>query len=197
MHLKPICTLGKDWAALVGLGNISVAAPAAAPSEAPAEAGEISFTDAAGGSVVLRQLGAGAVRYERRECLPDASVAESSGGIPQTAGGTLRLTDRVALHLQPPRLGRTLELTPTSMSARDVSWQHELPQLGAGRHTVTLPLAHFSGSIHGQPVPGADLDTAALSSIGLNSSIFDMQGQAIPGREGGPFSFTLHALEWV
>ena len=84
-----------------------------------------------------------------------------------------------------------------SMSARDVSWQHELPQLGAGHHTVTLPLAHFSGSIHGQPVPGAELDTAALSSIGLNSSIFDMQGQAIPGREGGPFSFTLHALEWV
>ena len=33
-----------------------------------------------------------------------------------------------------------------SMSARDVNWQHELPQLGAGHHTVTLPLAHFSGS---------------------------------------------------
>jgi hypothetical protein len=42
-----------------------------------------------------------------------------------------------------------------SVRRRDLNFQLQLPQEGAGTHTATLSLAGCRGSIHGQRVGGA------------------------------------------
>lgn len=84
-----------------------------------------------------------------------------------------------------------------SMNSRGLSWQYQLPEQGSGTHTVVVPLSGFKASLHGRDMPGRTLKAAELTSIGLNSSVFDMHGRAIAGREGGAFAIALHSLEWV
>jgi hypothetical protein len=90
-----------------------------------------------------------------------------------------------------------LTLSTGSMNSRGVGWQYQLPEQGAGRHTVTVPLSELAASMRGRDMPGHTLDARELTSVGLNCSIFDMHGQAIAGKEGGAFEITLHSLEWV
>lgn len=80
--------------------------------------------------------------------------------------------------------------------SRDLQWGCPLPA-PAGRRTVDLPFTEFRASVHGQPMPDEVLDAASLQSIGLNCSIFDMEGCAVPGLSGGPFVFKLEKLEVV
>ena len=78
-------------------------------------------------------------------------------------------------------------------SRRDLNWQLELPA-GSGEEEVVAPFSEFQASIHGRPMPGEVLNPALVSSIGLNASIFDMRGRAIPELDGGAFEFQLHQV---
>jgi hypothetical protein len=39
--------------------------------------------------------------------------------------------------------------------------------------------------------------TLKVTSVGLNTGIFDMEGKTVDGLTGGPFSIVLHSIEWV
>lgn len=78
----------------------------------------------------------------------------------------------------------------------DVQWICPLP-LEAGHHSVVLPFAQFHGKMYGNVVPDAVFDGASMQFLGFNVGIFDLDGNAIEGQSGGPFSFTLEGLEIV
>jgi hypothetical protein len=128
--------------------------------------------------------------------LIEANVARGAGTheariAPSAAATALKLvyTSDEALY--------KLTLATGSMTSRGLNWQFQLPEQGSGTHTVIVPLSGFKASLHGRDMPGHTLEAAELTSIGLNSSVFDMHGQAIAGRQGGAFAITLHSLEWV
>lgn len=78
----------------------------------------------------------------------------------------------------------------------DIQWVCPLPLL-AGHHSAVLLFSQFHGKLYGNVVPDAVFDGASMQFLGFNVGIFDVDGNAIEGESGGPFSFMLERLELV
>ena len=144
-------------------------------------------------------------------CKPDSNGGLSFSGVISTVGGgfcscrtheadiapTVESANAIKLVYTSDDALYKLTLSAGSMTSRGLNWQYQLPDNGSGTHTAIVPLSGFKASLHGRDMPGHTLEPTKLTSIGLNSSIFDMHGQAIAGREGGAFQITLHSLEWL
>jgi len=121
-------------------------------------------------------------------------TGEANLGIPSTARG-LRVTYTCDTARYKLTLGTgSMSQADAPVELRDLIWSCPIPE-GPGCQTVNLPFDSFKASVHGRPVSDAVFEALDVNSVGVNCSVFDIEGKMISGLLGGDFAFTLEKVE--
>eukprot|EP00929_Paragymnodinium_shiwhaense_P046030 TRINITY_DN23465_c0_g1_i1.p1 TRINITY_DN23465_c0_g1~~TRINITY_DN23465_c0_g1_i1.p1 ORF type:complete len:226 (-),score=29.70 TRINITY_DN23465_c0_g1_i1:207-884(-) len=87
--------------------------------------------------------------------------------------------------------------TADSWSMRTPAWAHDF-HTGAGeKRTFRFRLQDFLPTMRGQVVQNVTLDAASITGIGINLSLYTMQGKPNPHFGDGPFSVRLERVSVV
>ena len=128
------------------------------------------------------------------------SVASGSGsGTQLQPAGTTNVSSATAVEVSYVSDMQRYKLTISGGgegARRGLTWAHSLP-IEAGHHSLKLPLSEFKASARGRPLYGAVLNPAEICVFGVTCSIFDNDGKAVPGAEGGDFAFLLEGIKLV
>jgi len=83
-------------------------------------------------------------------------------------------------------------MTADSWAMSVPTWRHDFRSSQPGKaETFKLPLKDFKASMRGNPVPGAVLDPAAITGVGVSLSLYTMHGEPNPHFGDGPFKVTI------